>query len=88
MKPKPGYVLTNGLPSATGVSYGLPHGEDPVPDGRKSSANAGMIDTMTDTSIKTGNNEFYIYTKEWKRQRMLLKGWIYNISSLGSSRSV
>ena len=20
----------------------------------------------TDTSIKTGNNEFYIYTKEWK----------------------
>lgn len=66
MKPKPGYVLTNGLPSATGVSYGLPHGEDPVPDRRKSSANAGMIDTMTDTSIKTGNNEFYIYTKEWK----------------------
>ena len=66
VKPKPGYVLTNGLPSATGVSYGLPHGEDPVPDGRKSSANAGMIDTMTDTSIKTGNNEFYIYTKEWK----------------------
>ena len=66
VKPKPGYVLTNGLPSATGVSYGLPHGEDPVPEGRKSSANAGMIDTMTDTSIKTGNNEFYIYTKEWK----------------------
>lgn len=66
VKPRPGYVLTNGLQSATGVSYGLPHGEDPVPDGRKSSANAGMIDTMTDTSIKTGNNEFYIYTKEWK----------------------
>ena len=66
VKPRPGYVLTNGLSSATGVSYGLPHGEDPVPDGRKSSANAGMIDTMTDTSIKTGNNEFYIYTKEWK----------------------
>ena len=66
VKPRPGYVLTNGLQSATGVSYGLPHGEDPVTDGRKSSANAGMIDTMTDTSIKTGNNEFYIYTKEWK----------------------
>lgn len=66
VKPRPGYVLSNGLSSATGVSYGLPHGEDPVTDGRKSSANAGMIDTMTDTSIKTGNNEFYIYTKEWK----------------------
>ena len=26
VKPRPGYVLANGLSSATGVSYGLPHG--------------------------------------------------------------
>ena len=67
VKPRPGYVLTNGLSSATGVSYGLPHGrEDGLLDGYKSSANAGKIDTMTETSIISGNNEFYIYTKEWK----------------------
>lgn len=67
VKPRPGYVLTNGLSSATGVSYGLPHGDETgFTSGRKSSVNAGKIDTMTETSIITGNNEFYIYTKEWK----------------------
>lgn len=67
VKPKSGYVLTNGLPSSTGVSYGLPHGDETgLLSGRKSSVNAGKIDTMTETSIISGNNEFYIYTKEWK----------------------
>ena len=67
VKPRPGYVLTNGLSSATGVSYGLPHGDETgFTSGHKSSVNAGKIDTMTETSIITGNNEFYIYTKEWK----------------------
>ena len=67
VKPKSGYVLTNGLPSSTGVSYGLPHGDETgLLSGRKSSVNAGKIDTMTETSIISGNNEFYIYTNEWK----------------------
>ena len=49
------------------MSYGLPHGDETgLLSGRKSSVNAGKIDTMTETSIISGNNEFYIYTKEWK----------------------
>ena len=67
VKPKSGYVLTNGLSSSTGVSYGLPHGDETgLLNGHKSSVNAGKIDTMTETSIISGNNEFYIYTNEWK----------------------
>ena len=67
VKPKSGYVLTNGLSSSTGVSYGLPHGDETgLSNGHKSSVNAGKIDTMTETSIISGNNEFYIYTNEWK----------------------
>ncbi len=68
VKPKPGYVLTNGLSTSKGVSYGLPHGDETgLVDGRQSSVSAGQIDTMAEKSIITGeNNEFYIYTKEWK----------------------
>ena len=58
---------------STGVSYGLPHGDETgLLSGRKSSVNAGKIDTMTETSIISGNNEFYIQ-RNGKLQRMLLK---------------
>ena len=66
-KPKAGYTYGAGQAGQiTGVSYGQPHGGQPVGDGKKNAANAGTIDAMTATSLITGDNSFKIYDDQWQ----------------------
>lgn len=66
-KPKAGYTYGAGQAGQiTGVSYGQPHGGNPLGDGKKNAANAGTIDAMTATSLIRGNNSFKIYDDQWQ----------------------
>ena len=66
-KPKAGYTYDAGQAGQiTGVSYGRPHGADQTLDGRKSDANAGNINDMTATSLKSGKTSYIIYDNQWQ----------------------
>lgn len=66
-KPKAGYTYDGGqFGQITGVSYGQPHGGNPLGDGKKNAANAGTIDAMTATSLIRGDNSFKIYDDQWQ----------------------
>ena len=66
-KPKAGYTYGAGQAGQiTGVSYGQPHGGNPLGDGKKNAADAGTIDAMTATSLIRGNNSFKIYDEQWQ----------------------
>lgn len=66
-KPKAGYTYDAGRAGQiTGVSYGRPHGADQTLDGRKSDANAGNINDMTATSLKSGKTSYIIYDNQWQ----------------------
>lgn len=66
-KPKAGYTYGAGQAGQiTGVSYGQPHGGNPLGDGKKNAANAGTIDAMTATSLIRGDNSFKIYDDQWQ----------------------
>lgn len=66
-KPKAGYTYGTGQAGQiTGVSYGQPHGGNPLGDGKKNAANAGTIDAMTATSLIRGDNSFKIYDDQWQ----------------------
>ena len=70
-KPKAGYTYDAGQAGQiTGVSYGRPHGADQTLDGRKSDANAGNINDMTATSLKSGKTSYIIYDNQWLRKRL------------------
>lgn len=66
-KLKAGYTYGAGQAGQiTGVSYGQPHGGNPLGDGKKNAADAGTIDAMTATSLIRGNNSFKIYDEQWQ----------------------
>ena len=66
-KPKAGYTYDGGqFGQITGVSYGRPHGADQILDGHKSDANAGNINDMTATSLKSGKTSYTIYNNQWQ----------------------
>ena len=66
-KPKAGYTYDAGQAGQiTGVSYGRPHGADQTLDGRKSDANAGNINDMAATSLKSGKTSYIIYDNQWQ----------------------
>ena len=66
-KPKAGYTYDAGQAGQiTGVSYGRAHGADQTLDGRKSDANAGNINDMTATSLKSGKTSYIIYDNQWQ----------------------
>ena len=66
-KPKAGYTYDAGQAGQiTGVSYGRPHGADQTLDGRKSDANAGNINDMIATSLKSGKTSYIIYDNQWQ----------------------
>lgn len=66
-KPKASYTYDAGQAGQiTGVSYGRPHGADQTLDGRKSDANAGNINDMTATSLKSGKTSYIIYDNQWQ----------------------
>ena len=66
-KPKAGYTYDAGQAGQiTGVSYGRPHGADQTLDGRKSDANAGNVNDMTATSLKSGKTSYIIYDNQWQ----------------------
>lgn len=66
-KPKAGYTYDAGQAGQiTGVYYGRPHGADQTLDGRKSDANAGNINDMTATSLKSGKTSYIIYDNQWQ----------------------
>lgn len=66
-KPKAGYTYDAGQAGQiAGVSYGRPHGADQTLDGRKSDANAGNINDMTATSLKSGKTSYIIYDNQWQ----------------------
>lgn len=72
-KPKAGYEFVNGLQNAVGVWYGQPHGDNPLGDGKKNDADAGIIDAMTATSLIRGNNSFKIYDDQWQAAQKAAK---------------
>ena len=64
-KPKAGYTYDAGQAGQiTGVSYG--RRADQTLDGRKSDANAGNINDMTATSLKSGKTSYIIYDNQWQ----------------------
>ena len=75
-KPKAGYTYDAGQAGQiTGVSYGRPHGADQTLDGRKSDANAGNINDMTATSLKSGKTSYIIYDNQWQAAKeVAIKG--------------
>ena len=73
-KPKAGYTYGAGQAGQiTGVSYGQPHGDNPLGDGKKNDADAGTIDAMTATSLIRGNNSFKIYDDQWQAAQKAAK---------------
>lgn len=73
-KPKAGYTYGAGQAGQiTGVSYGQPHGGNPLGDGKKNAADAGTIDAMTATSLIRGNNSFKIYDEQWQAAQKAAK---------------